>query len=284
MSFSSAKRRRLVTSSLQDLDDVEDVVPGRPSRSRLTPRPSKKQQGAPAKETPKVVTFKSKDGTKFTVNGGNKFLPFMGKVLGNGATALVVEDNTDRSIVYKIVQDPKSIELETYMQQLCACVNVAPQIYDLHDNVLKMQRIEMLKEYPNEIQQQQVVELVARMVAVGLIHNDLHLGNIGKLPDGMILIDFGLTEKIEGALMSDIVFLQVVLAQLYALIDPCNHNNPGLSSDSEQCGETSVFVNYIYAIRNHDHKNELIRLLLRVREDAVFAFNRNGCNVIGTEA
>ena len=106
----------------------------------------------------------------------------------------------------------------------------------------------------NQKNQKGFVEMVARLVAVGLIHNDLHYGNIGKLPgkDGQIvLFDYGLAQLIDPP-THILVYAQIVMAQLYSLIDSCNNNN--VKTFNDYCGKNNPIVDTINGIRKNDEK------------------------------
>ena len=280
----SSKKYKVFPPPLVPTAKPEDDSPYYPSptagASALYPV-GKARNGTPRKKSlpspvDNVTIFKSKSGEKYAVSKSNKFISNMGKVLGSGKTALVVEDKKDKTIAYKILNDSTMLQEELYTQQLSACINVAPKIYGVDENVVKMERIYMLSSFPTGRQQEQLVELVARMVSIGLVHNDLHLQNIGALADGtMVLIDFGLTQVIK-PIMGDTLFFQVVMAQLYALIDPCNSNNIAL--DAKQC-DTSYIVDCIYAIRTHDAGDKLVEKLLEIREETAALFNSQSCEM-----
>jgi hypothetical protein len=267
----SSKKYQVFPPPLVNPAEPEDASALYPVGKARNGTPRKKALQSPVDN---VMILKSKSGDKYAVSKTNKYISNLGKVLGNGKTALVVEDKKDKTIVYKILKDSSMIYEELFTQQLASCINVAPKIYGVDENVIQMQRIYMLSSFPTGKQQEQLVELVARMVSIGLMHNDLHLQNIGALADGtMLLIDFGFTQSIK-PIMCDILFLQVVMAQLYALIDPCNTNN--ITLNDGQC-DTSYIVDCIYDIRGHAKDGILVKKLLEIREDTAALFNSQSC-------
>lgn len=103
---------------------------------------------------------------------------------------------------------------------------------------------------------QKLIEIISLSVYNGFIHNDLHTGNIAKKygSDDFILIDFGFTQKISplsppstpvpGAFgkpitsNQEIIFNQILIAQLYALVEHCNSNNFNIECpDAPVCRE-----------------------------------------------
>jgi hypothetical protein len=90
----------------------------------------------------------------------------------------------------------------------------------------------------------------------------------------MVLIDFETTQVIENSIISDTLFLQVVMAQLYALIDPCDSHN--IQLNPMQCGD-SFIMRCIYAIREHKEGDRIVAKLLAIREETAAKFNSSDC-------
>jgi RIO-like serine/threonine protein kinase len=65
--------------------------------------------------------------------------------------------------------------------------------------------------------EKQLVNVVAKMVSHGIIHNDLHPGNIGVLKNGkLVIFDYGFSQRAD----VEIKFPeQVLMAQLYTIIE-----------------------------------------------------------------
>lgn len=107
--------------------------------------------------------------------------------------------------------------------------------------VMCMEKIEPIKPMMlanSEDKQMELINEVARMVSHGYLHNDLHIGNVAvNIRTKMAtVIDFGLTKKLETLPREEMLFNQIVLAQLYAILDPCNTNNCSLKSEEwPQC-------------------------------------------------
>lgn len=257
---------------------VDKRSPYKRKSPRRKPRSDDRRKPTPIRsgdrDRSNYTLFKSKSGEIFSVRTYNIFHGNLGNVLGGGKAALVVEDIYDKTVAYKIFKNNSLLRNALYTHQLSVCINVAPEIYGVDDNVIKMQRVKMLSSFPSNDQQRQLVALVARMVSIGLLHNDLHLDHIGVLENGtMVLIDFGQTQNI-GPLMSDTLFLQVVMAQLYALIDPCNFHN--IQLNGSQCINSPI-ISYIYSIRAHHEKDPYVATLLNIREETAALFNSSAC-------
>ena len=101
-----------------------------------------------------------------------------------------------------------------------------------------------------------LIQVISLSVYNGFIHNDLHTGNIAKKygSDDFILIDFGFTQKISSlsplsppvldalgkpiTSNQEIIFNQILIAQLYALVEHCNSNNFNIKCpDAPVCKE-----------------------------------------------
>lgn len=191
-------------------------------------------------------------------------IPVGTRVLGKGQTGTVFAHPASDALVIKRAPD---MAREIEMHQLMACLGVAPAIEMVsHDKTaLVMQRVEPIATGASLTvnEQQQLVALVCKSVAAGLLHNDLHQGNIGRLGGRMVMFDFGLTERIP-VIQDDHVFLQVVMAQLYALIEPCSKENVSWCHAEDH--ENTVVADTIYGIRAG--KRSTIQQLLRLRRDA----------------
>lgn len=133
----------------------------------------------------------------------------------------------------------------------------------------------------NHKMQRQLILEVIQMVKAGFLHNDLHIGNvaINASTREATVIDFGLTQKIEPP-EENIVINQIVLAQLYAIIDPCNKNNCDepdnwpecFSSDhvGSLCHDEGPITIAIYNIRNGKDATELEKEIGNVRTSRDF--------------
>jgi len=192
-----------------------------------------------------------------------------GDVIGQGEQGVVYKHVENDAWVIKVVHDRAAIQGEVAMQRRMACIGVAPRIIDVTDNEVTMERIVPLRK--NEIisirEQEQLVNLVLQSVAVGLLHNDLHQGNIGRSfsSGNMVMFDFGFTTMFNAPdELEESVYLQIVAAQLYALLDPCNTNN----STGWLCDPKSPVVNAIYTIRNRMDTNAL-RKYAKIRSAAL---------------
>lgn len=218
----------------------------------------------PLKAKPKTAKRKRSS----SVSSPLSLSELLGGVLGSGENATVYAHKTNPKLVIKVVKDASSIRHEMQMHRMMACIGVAPAIEAEEDNFIVMERIVPYKKGDKltKKHQTQLVNLVLRSVAVGLIHNDLHQGNIGFTAnkEEMLMFDFGFSERIQ-PVKDDVVYLQIVLAQLYALIDPCNENNMALNFCDDEIGKA------VYAIRGHDTK--VIKQFLKQRTEALKMLN-----------
>ena len=95
--------------------------------------------------------------------------------------------------------------------------------------------------------QQQLVSKTWKMVQLGIIHNDLHQGNVGILNEEACIYDFGEAEIIQGVPLPSVVMRQLLVSQLYSLLtrEGCNHNN-----NIDLCGDMPIH-DAIYYVKSH---------------------------------
>ena len=125
--------------------------------------------------------------------------------------------------------------------------------YLLMDKITPIDKTELAETVhsTNIMDVRQLIECIALSIYNGYIHNDLHVGNIAKnlSQDAFVLIDFGFTQNIGDFLKAPgvsvgapiqpvasndrkrILFNQILIAQLYALIEHCNSNNYDVKCD-----------------------------------------------------
>ena len=96
--------------------------------------------------------------------------------------------------------------------------------------------------------QQQLVSKTWKMVQLGIIHNDLHQGNVGILNEEACIYDFGEAEIIQGVPLPSVVMRQLLVSQLYSLLtrEGCNHNN-----NIDLCGDRMPIHDAIYYVKSH---------------------------------
>lgn len=177
--------------------------------------------------------------------GENDVVYERGREIQRGENGVVYEcRNHPRFVIKEVAEsvDSADIQREVDMQHMMACLEVAPRIVDSTDGRIVMERIDALGTL-NTRDQSDVIEIVLKSVANGLLHNDLHHGNMGRIDGRVRLIDFGLTKQIDPP-TDQTVYLQLVIAQLYALVDPCNTNNV-----QNLCMDPGPIVDAIYFIR-----------------------------------
>lgn len=159
---------------------------------------------------------------------------------------------TNKQWVIKYVNDVTKTRHEIEMHRKMAELGIAPLIHNTDHQAIVMDRVTPLPPSGklSLSQEKQLVAIIAKSVAAGLLHNDLHQANIGwkyNDPDTMVMFDFGYTVQIN-PIVDDMVYLQVVMAQLYALIDPCS------SANTTWCyaGQNKYAADVIYGIRQND--------------------------------
>ncbi len=140
-------------------------------------------------------------------------------------------------------------------------VGVGSYGFLLMDKIRPITKKDLIKTvYNSDIEQvKNLIKIISLSVYNGFIHNDLHTGNIAKKyrSDDFILIDFGFTQEISqltppvvpvvsvaGASSKpitsnqEIIFNQILIAQLYALVEHCNSNNFNIKCpDAPVCKE-----------------------------------------------
>lgn len=174
----------------------------------------------------------------------------LGKILGRGEGGIVYEDTQSDKVIKHDQSNLADFKREVKFQQDAARIYVAPKIYAVEGHYVLMDRIQPVDKLKGLTKSDEIalIHLLAKLVGVGIIHNDLHTGNIGRLMDGgMTIIDFGFTIKIDPP-KNKTIFSQLLMAQLYALIDPCNINN------RVDCDKDSPIIDVIYYIRQNNQK------------------------------
>jgi serine/threonine protein kinase len=137
-------------------------------------------------------------------------------------------------------------------------------IFIIMETIRPISSISEIRNNPDY--QKQLINEIAKMVYHGYLHNDLHVDNIALnlQTKQATVIDFGLTVKLSYSPDNKLLFDQLLLAQLYALIEPCNKNNcPGDKEDWPSCGFNGdtleeicdgPIANEIYTIRNNESR------------------------------
>ena len=113
--------------------------------------------------------------------------------------------------------------------------------------------MDVIQTFRNSISDSIQKDLVQRtwlLIQNGIIHNDLHQGNVGMRREGRrmrgVIFDFGEAERIDPP-RDCVVLRQLLVSQLYALITrtDCNTNNT-----IPLCGDHPIH-DTIYLIRKH---------------------------------
>ena len=162
------------------------------------------------------------------------------------------------SNIWNYIQNPK--ELITYMQTNLADKGIVPMKTRRNPNPepaplqgIVMEIIQPIwvgdgkKDTITVPHQQQLVSKTWKMVQLGIIHNDLHQGNVGILNGEACIYDFGEAEIIQGVPLPSVVMRQLLVSQLYSLLtrEGCNHNN-----NIDLCGDMPIH-DAIYYVKSH---------------------------------
>jgi hypothetical protein len=156
----------------------------------------------------------------------------------------------------KVMKDTPSNRREVGVQRMAAELGIAPKVYEDGSAgngkvYVVMQVVKPFPKSPTRVQQRGFVKAALKAVRAGIIHNDLHAGNVGLGPKGnVLLLDYGLTE-LHAPIQDPMLWRQVLIAQLYAFADPCNVNNPAFHCTRGNGGGCGGYVvDAIYALRN----------------------------------
>ena len=83
----------------------------------------------------------------------------------------------------------------------------------------------------------EILHLVENSVNLGILHNDLHQGNLmriksSKTKDSLRLIDFGYTKQLDSIIeLKPVLKNLVIMGQMSALVEKCNKNNVNIRQD-----------------------------------------------------
>ena len=196
----------------------------------------------------------------------------MGKMLGSGDNAVVYEatKNGTTFAMKLIKRNTKSMQQEISIHKEAAALGCAPKIFaDFGRMTVKGRTyaraliMEIIRPFNTaDTTQMDIIQRCYILLQNGIIHNDLHQGNVGvRLENGEergIIFDFGEAERIAPP-TDKVVLRQLLVAQLYALLTDkgCNYNNT-----LSLCGDAPIH-DAIYLIRAHTKKSlsELNKLL-----------------------
>ena len=118
----------------------------------------------------------------------------------------------------------ESVTREYKIQEALAALDVAPSVgrLKISDNCanLQMEKVETVgwdEFITSSLIQEDIFRCVVVACANGFIHNDLHVGNIGKTLEGKcLLIDFGFTKKVD-----EITSIDVLARGCFTTVCPC---------------------------------------------------------------
>ena len=213
----------------------------------------------------------------------------IGEELGRGDNAVVYEikeKKTGQECALKVIEFKKdrnttkkeekefytALDNEIAIQKEAATLGCAPEIFEdesdfQHENItgkraLVMEKIQPLSEFVkggkalSQQIQQDYVQRTWILVKNGIIHNDLHQGNVGVRKEGTkyrgVIFDFGFAERIP--IVQNLVILrQLLVSQLYSLLtmENCNENN----TYKFLCGKKKPIHIAIYNVKAHTLKD-----------------------------
>ena len=186
----------------------------------------------------------------------------IGEYLGKGDNAVVYKARKDgKTYAMKfIAENTPEIIHEISIHKQAAALGCAPNIYEDFSNVehngvryaraIVMDVIQTFRNSISDAIQKDLVQRTWLLIQNGIIHNDLHQGNVGMRREGRrmrgVIFDFGEAERIDPP-RDCVVLRQLLVSQLYALITKtdCNTNN-----SIPLCGDHPIH-DTIYLIRKH---------------------------------
>lgn len=194
------------------------------------------------------------------------------KILGQGDNAIVfLVERDGKEYALKVIRsNTPQINKEIAIQKKAADLGCAPKIYEDVENVSIEQGefnvhgeraivMEIIKTFEGKDKisfryQKDLIQRTWILLQNGIIHNDLHQGNIGIRKEGRqwrgIIFDFGEAEVIAPPTNNTII-RQLLVAQLFSMLTSggtsgCNKNNT-----IDLCGNQPIH-NAIYDIKRHD--------------------------------
>jgi predicted Ser/Thr protein kinase len=169
-------------------------------------------------------------------------------------------------------KNTNAVEKEIRIQKAASSLGLAPEIYDI-ERAQGQINVYMQQLYPIKAlktsQQQQLVDTVAKLINNGIIHNDLHFGNIMRTTKGKVMItDFGMAQQTRYPIgFSSHLFRQTMIATLSSLLDPCNQNNPAFGKETSMnhaCnnnkGDFKKIVDVIYAMKRGENVKKYLTI------------------------
>ena len=202
----------------------------------------------------------------------------IGAFLGEGDNARVylAEKGGKQYAMKFITENTPEIVHEISIHKAAAKLGCAPNIYEDFSNIehegtvyaraIVMDLIQTFdsQSIPDDIQID-IIQRTWKLIQHGIIHNDLHQGNVGMRQERGrmrgVIFDFGEAERIDPP-TNCVVLRQLLVSQLYALITKtdCNVNNT-----ISLCGDQPIH-DAIYLIRKHSPESlEELENLIGVR-------------------
>jgi len=180
----------------------------------------------------------------------------LGPIIGTGENAVVhsAVDNKGTPLAMKIIQGGANnlalqheIEMHKRAQEsqitarIYACYKAGDNLHVVMDSLQPYSEFKTTKKYERDL-----ICKVWKMIQAGIIHNDLHQGNVGRLTSGeAVIFDFGFAKLVD-AHTTTLVQEQLVIAQLYSLLE--NHEH-GCNTNNVKNLCNSAFVDEIYNIK-----------------------------------
>lgn len=89
----------------------------------------------------------------------------------------------------------------------------------------------------SQVKFSEILHLVEKSVKLGILHNDLHQGNLMRIKssetgDSLRLIDFGYVKQLDSIIkLKPVLKNLVIMGQMSALVEKCNGNNVNIRQD-----------------------------------------------------
>ena len=201
--------------------------------------------------------------------GQYKIIEELGK--GDNAIVFLVERQNEKlereneKFALKVIKvNSVDITKEIEIHRKAGGLGIAPPILEDFDDVrtyvtnpfqigmngpkrgILMPLITAFKDSMSHVHQKELVRATWIMILNGIIHNDLHQGNVGIMGDKAVIFDFGLAEEIPKP--SNLTIMrQLLISQLFSLLTTvgCNENNK-----INLCGNHPIH-NAIYNVKTH---------------------------------
>ena len=181
------------------------------------------------------------------------------KELGSGDNAvvfLVKKSSSREQFALKVMREnTEAIQKEIDIHKKAGKLGIAPPILEDFENVRESvtNPLKIGMRGPKRGILMPLIKTFVRatwkMVLNGIIHNDLHQGNVGIMANEAVIFDFGFAEQIpDEQIPSNLTIMrQLLISQLFSLLTTvgCNRNNK-----INLCGDQPIH-NVIYYVKSH---------------------------------